>query len=31
LDDPDVKRVYRIAKKYRDNIVKYGRESGKNR
>ncbi|MBL7039873.1 MAG: VWA domain-containing protein [Pirellulaceae bacterium] len=31
LDDPDVKRVYRIAKKYRDSAAKYGRESGKKR
>ena len=31
LDDPDVKRVYRIAKKYRDGAAKYCREAGKKR
>ncbi|NQU19686.1 MAG: VWA domain-containing protein [Candidatus Nealsonbacteria bacterium] len=31
LDDPDVKRVYKIAKKYRDRISDYHRESGKKR
>lgn len=31
LDDPDVKRVYKIAKKYRDCVSDYRRESGKKR
>ncbi len=31
MDDPDVKRVYKIAKKYRENVVKYGRESDQER